>query len=188
MYWCTRTRTLRFRTFDKRTIEKFNATRILRFPDQRTLLWDDCLDSIVTSQCDRFVATCSDLENFIVPVANILHELYSKGYPYRRMWSKVISFLRSNLPLYHHEHSSRTPESLLFITTQAIAHRVAHLWWVGLEEYDRRNHRLGFVEPTESMRPLQPAPHLSHGPAMYIRTTDLWYPHYEDPSFWIGKT
>ena len=127
--------------------------------------------------------SCSDLESFVIPAGNLLHELYSKGYPYEEMWDKLDRFVKTNVPMYQHEFKQTSTERLHYITLKSVACRVERLRTERLSVYDHRNHRLGFEDPSAHIRPAAPPPWKGPGPARV-------YPfngNFEQPSYWEGR-
>jgi len=164
LFWDAIRHVLMYSTHDKRCLPKYDFSRLLRFPLNTTCLWETCFYGIIKSELNRFVTTCSSLDLFIIPAANLIYELYCKGFDIDKLYSSMRSFLKAKSPLYHPlPHSMKPPLNLsaphlVWITTAAIQHRVSSLWNSGMPTFDLRNRRLNLPEPTT--RPLvPPTPH-----------------------------
>ena len=155
LVWDLILRCLAYSTHDKRSLPKYDFSRLLRFPLSSTCLWDTCFYGIVKSEMSRFATTCSSLDRFVVPAGNLIFELYCKGYDAAKLYKALSQFLKAKAPLFPSSFSYPIP-TLNWMTTTAISYRVSFLWDNGMPTYNIRNRRLNLPEP--STLPLTPPP------------------------------
>ena len=93
----------------------------------------------------------------MIPAANLLLELYLKGYVWKELQSSAQTYLQSKTPQYNDDREKQfSSPQLVWMTTQALYARVRYLWDIGLTQYSERNADLG-IGPPEN-QPIHPPP------------------------------
>ena len=173
LFWNHATRLLCWHTFDKRSLDKFDCTHFLRFPDSSSVLWPTCFHGIIHSEFGRFQVTNATLQLFTDHAGDLLNELYSRGYDWLKIWKQVEVFLKRHIPLYDKPRGLK-PRQLKWITERALIARASWRYDTGLPLLHHRLQRLGFPSPTPTPIPPFPNYYPDYNPQHLIITA--WIP------------
>ena len=173
LFWNNTTRLLCWHTFDKRSLDKFDCTHFLRFPDHSSVLWETCFYGIVHSELGRFRTTNATLQLFTDNAGDLLIELYVKRYDWPKIWKEVDAFLKRHTPLYDLPRGLK-PRQLKWITERVLIARASWRYDTGLPLLNHRLQRLGFPTPTPTPIPPFPNYYPDYTPQHLIITA--WIP------------
>jgi hypothetical protein len=87
--------------FDKRTTSKYSALPMSKYPAIDSFIPAKHKYNIVISQCYRFMRRCQSRKAFVYFTAGLIKELKDKGYVVNRLFNKLRTFLKNNLPFLH---------------------------------------------------------------------------------------